>query len=117
MDFLMKERRNHPRARASLSVLFSKDIYPKLTVATILNLGFGGVQIKSLYSLNKGDRLDLTLGLPTKAVKCQGRVMYALKSKEGSVKAGIRFDLLPVSDRLYLGQYLSYLRGPHLPSA
>jgi hypothetical protein len=113
----MKERRNHPRVHASLSVLYSKDVYPKLTLATILNLGFGGVQIESLYGLNRGDRLDLTLGLATKAIKCQGRVMYALKSKEGRVKAGIRFDLLPVSDRLYLRQYMSYLSGHHLPSA
>ena len=102
----MKERRAFPRVKISRSVLYSKDIYPRLTVDTTLNLSMGESKIESYHSLTKGDGLDLTIGIDPEAIKCRGKVIYVLQPETGKTQAGIQLQELSEHDKHHLRQYL-----------
>jgi hypothetical protein len=102
------ERRIHPRIEVSHAALYSKDIYPKLTLASILDLSMGGTKIESLYSMRRGERLEITIGIQSRAIRCRGKVVHVSLPENGKVKAGIEFEELPDHHRLYLRQYISY---------
>ena len=103
------ERRNHPRIELDSTVLYSKDISPKLTIASVLNLSMGGTRIETLYPLNEDEGLELSIAVGERAMKCRGWVKYALRQEDGTVGAGVEFEPLSKSDRVYLRQYLSHL--------
>ena len=105
----MLERRTHPRVEVSGSVLYSKDIYPRLTIASVLDLSMGGTKIESLYSLTKDEGLEITISVPPQGIKCRGKVVYVPLPQNGKVKAGIEFEGLSEYDRVLLRQYLSFL--------
>jgi len=105
----MRERRSYPRIRVSGSVLYSKDVYPRLTLGSTLDLSVGGTKIESLYGLRGGDRLNLTIGIDPQAIKCRGKVMHAFERENGKIEAGIQFEELSEYDRLYLKQYLTHV--------
>ena len=90
-------------------MLYRKSIYPKLTIASILDLSLGGTQIESLYSLKKGEELEMSIVLGPRAMKCRGRVRYALRQEDGSSRAGVQFEPLSDHEKVYLKQYLAYL--------
>ena len=103
------EKRDHPRVELGSTVLYSKSIYPKPTIASILDLSLGGAQIESLYSLRKGEDLEMSIVLDQRTMKCRGRVKYAVKQENGSSRAGVQFERLSDHEKLYLRQYLAYL--------
>jgi len=105
----MTERRSYPRIWVARSVLYTKEAYPRLTLASTLNLSMGGTKIESLYGLAKGDKLDITLGIESRAIKCRGRVIYVVERENRKIRAGIEFEELSAHDKLYLSQYLSHL--------
>ena len=105
----MTERRSYPRIKVSGSVLYTKDVYPRLTVGSTLDLSLGGARIQSLYGLAKADKLDITLGIESRAMKCRGRVIYVIERQGERIQAGVRFEELSTDDKLYLSQYLSHL--------
>jgi hypothetical protein len=102
------ERRVHPRVELAGTALYRKDIYPKLTLASILDLSLGGTKIETLYSLTKDDGLEITIGIQSRAIRCRGKVIHVSLPENGKVKAGIQFEELPDHHRLYLRQYISY---------
>jgi len=103
------EKRIHPRIEVSHAALYSKDIYPRQTIASILDLSMGGTKIETFYGMRRGDRLEITIGTRPEAIKCRGKVIHVSLPENGKVKAGIEFEELSAHDKLYLGQYLSYL--------
>jgi hypothetical protein len=105
----MLEKRIHPRIEVSSTVLYSKDIYPRLTIASILDLSMGGTKIETLYGLNKGEELEITIGIQSGSIKCRGKVVHVSLPQKGRVKAGIQFEELSPHDKLLLRQHLSYL--------
>jgi hypothetical protein len=104
------EKRIHPRIELSHTVLYSKDVYPRQTIASILDLSMGGTKIETLFGMRRGDRLEITIGIGQQSIKCRGNVIHVSLPENGKVKAGIEFDELSTHDKIYLGQYLSYLR-------
>jgi len=103
------EKRIHPRIEVSHTALYSEDIYPRLTIASILDLSMGGTKIETLYGLNKGEQLEITIGIQSGSIKCRGKVIHVSLPENGKVKAGIQFGELSERDRLFLRQYLSHL--------
>jgi hypothetical protein len=103
------ERRTHPRIGIFGTGLYSKDVYPRLIIASIFDLSVGGTKIESLYSLNKGEGLELSIAMGQKAMRFRGQVRYVLRQEGGKLRAGVEFDKLPDSDRLYLREYIAYL--------
>ena len=108
----MTEKRACPRIESFHPVLYRKDLYPKETPASTMNLSTDGVKIKSLYSLTKGERLDITISFAddSRVIKCRGKVKYVLGPENGKVTAGIQFEGLSEHDRLFLWQFLYYLK-------
>ena len=108
----MTEKRARPRIQSSHPVLYRKDLYPKETLASTVNLSTDGVKIKSLYSLAKGDSLDITISFAadSRFIRCRGKVKYVLGPVEGKTVAGIQFEELSEADKLYLWQSLYYLK-------
>ncbi len=102
------EKRSYPRINVSHSVLYSKDIYPKQTIASTVNLSMGGTQIESFYSLNKDEALQIAIHIDLRIIKCRGKVIHVLRLENDKVRAGIRFEALPEDEKFYLRQYLSH---------
>lgn len=105
------ERRVHPRIELASTVLYSKDILPRLIIASILNLSLRGAKIESLYNLNKGEWLEISIPMGQRTLKFRGEVRYALRPENAKVRAGVEFDELSDYDTLDLSQYLSDLMG------
>jgi len=104
------EKRRGVRVQVSGTVLYRKHIYPRLTIASFLDLSMEGTRIESLYPLNVHEKIELSIAMGEKAMKCRGRVRYVLREEEdGKVRAGVEFEPLSESDRVYLRQYLSYV--------
>ncbi len=108
----MTERRAHPRIQSSRPVLYQKDLYPKETLAYTVNISTDGVKIRSLYSLAKGESLDIAVSFAadSRVIRCRGRVKYVLGPVNGRIVAGIQFEELSERDKLYLWQSLYYLK-------
>jgi hypothetical protein len=109
---VMTEKRACPRIKSFHPVLYRKDVYPKETLASTMNLSTDGVKIKSLYSLTKGESLDVAISFAadSRVIKCRGKVKYVLGPENGKVTAGIQFEELSEHDRLFLWQFLYYLK-------
>jgi len=111
------ERRNHPRVEVSHPVIYLPDVYPRPRIAKTVDISMGGAKIESPYNLTQDEGLKVTICTDSEVIKCHGKVMYVTRSGEGKIFAGIEFEGLSKGDRIYLGQYLSYVmerqsRGP-----
>ena len=99
-------------------VLYRTDVYPRPKVASTLDLSMGGTRIETPYRLIKGERLEISIAIDPQVIKCRGKVVHIQWSDGERLKAGIRFKELSSHDRLFLGQYISYVmekqeRVPH----
>jgi c-di-GMP-binding flagellar brake protein YcgR len=102
----MKERRRHPRFNASYAALFFTDTYTKPKVATLFDLGLGGIRIQTPYSLCSGESLEISFAIHPQIIRCRGRVVHVLWRSIEDVMAGIRFEVLSEQDRLYLEKHI-----------
>ncbi len=102
----MKEKRNYPRIKASCSMVYSKDIYPKSTVASTVNLSEGGAKIQTLYSLDKDETLEISIAIAGQVIKSRGKVIHVVEREDGKIEAGIQFQELSEMDKFHLRQYL-----------
>ena len=103
------ERRAHPRVEVSKSVLYVSDIYPRPKVASTVDLSLGGTRIKTLYSLNSGEGIEISIAIHPEVIKCRGKVVYAQQVADNRLEAGVRFEEMSRQDRLYLGGYISHV--------
>ena len=106
---MTKERRNHPRVRASHPVCFFTNSYPRSRLTKIVDLSMGGTAIETPYSLITGQVIELSIAIQPKVIKCTGQVVHILWSGGERPKAGIRFEKLSKHDRYYLGEYIARL--------
>ena len=103
------ERRSYPRVELSHPVIYYADIYSRPKIAKTVDISMGGTKIETLYSLAKDEGLQITICTDSQVIKCRGKVVYVTGPRNGKMKAGIEFEELSKGDRIYLGQYLSYV--------
>ena len=103
------ERRSSPRVEVSHPVIYLPDVYPRPRIAKTVDISMGGTKIESPHSLTKDEGLKITICTDSEVIKCRGKVVYVTVAGDGRVRAGIEFKELWKGDRIYLGQYLSYV--------
>lgn len=103
------ERRNYPRVKVSHPVIYLPDVYPRPKIAKTVDMSMGGTKIETLYSLAENEGLEITICTDSEVIKCRGKVVHIMGPENGKMKAGIEFEELSKGDRIYLGQYLSYV--------
>jgi len=96
----LQERRETPRIR------FQKTFVHDGLFATILNIGVGGVQIKTKTSLSVGEVLKLAFSLEDGIARFGGIVVYAQSLSNGNLLAGVRFSDLSPRDAGPLNRFL-----------
>jgi c-di-GMP-binding flagellar brake protein YcgR len=103
------ERRSCPRVGVTHPVIYHPDVYPRPRIAKTVDISMGGTKIESPYRLNQDEDVKVTICTDSEVIKCRGKVVYVAGTEDGRVQAGIQFRELSKGDRIYLGQYLSYV--------
>jgi len=103
------ERRSYPRVEVSHPVIYHLDVYPRPRIAKTVDISMGGTKIESPYNLSQDEGVKVTICTDSEVIKCRGKVVYVTETEDGRVRAGIEFRELSKGDRIYLGQYLSYV--------
>ena len=103
------EKRSYPRIEISHPVIYFPDVHPRPKIAKTLDLSMGGTKIESRYGLVKDEGLKITICTDSEVLKCRGKVVHVTGMEDGRMEAGIEFEELSKGDRIYLGQYLSYM--------
>lgn len=100
-------RRSHLRYPASKVISYSHRGKRFLTLT--LNLGLGGMKIKTHYHLSSGELLDFTLVLGDASIELKGRTIYSQAFPRKQRVSGIEFMNLSAKDRNILRDYLIIL--------
>ena len=103
------ERRNFPRVKVTRPVLYLPDMYPSPKAASTLDLSMGGTRIETPHLLVEGERLEISIVIRSKVIKCRGHVVYTELPPGAGRKAGIQFEEISEEDSLYLGEYISFV--------
>jgi len=112
---LALRRRIHPRYPVHEIVTYHHNDTSVLTLA--LDLGLGGMKIKTLHPLPKDESLNFKLVLGAGAIWLKGSVVYSQLTPDSDVVSGIRFMKVSKADRISLENYLANLEeyGHGLP--
>jgi len=105
----MAEKRSDPRVKVSYPVLYSSHVYPRPKVGSTIDLSRGGARIETPFSLIPGETIEISIALNSQVIKCRGRVVSIFSLDGGRPAAGVQFEQISRHDRLYLGEYISYL--------
>lgn len=105
----MIERRSHPRVEVSHPVLYLNVIFPRPKVGSTVDLSIGGTRIETPYSLITNEILDISIAINPHVIKCRGEVVHVLDLIGERLQAGVRFEEMSKQDKLYLGEYISYV--------
>lgn len=97
-----EDRRESPRIR------IRKNIVHDSLNATIHNISWGGVQIKTEASLSVGSMLNIDVPLEGDETKLGGVVVYVQSLPEGGALAGIRFSEISREDSRLLNLFLDH---------
>ena len=117
---LLPLRRSH--ARYSLKKIVSYCYEEKRFLTFTLNLGLGGMKIKTHYNLPEGEISDFTLVLGDTSIGLKGRTVYSHALPGKQIVSGIEFMDLSERDRNTLRDHLATLgqlpkkRGMRSPS-
>ena len=102
------EKRNYPRVEVTHPVLYFPDILPRPKVASTLDLSMGGTKIETPYLLIEGERLEISIAIRKKVIKCRGHVVHThWPVVRDRLKAGVQFEEISKEDGLYLSEYIS----------
>lgn len=101
---LLPLRRSHLRYPANKVISYSHRDKRLLTVT--LNLGLGGMKIKTHYHLSPGELLDFTLVLGDASIGLKGRTVYSHALPNKQKASGIEFIDLSEQDWRMLRDYL-----------
>ena len=108
-DGAMTERRTHPRVGASHPVLYVSETYRRPRVGSTIDLSTGGTRIETPYTLAESERLEISIAIHPKVIRCRGHVVHVISLDGENLKAGIRFEDPATEHWLYLKQYISYV--------
>lgn len=97
-----EDRRTSPRIR------IRKNIVHDSLKATIHNISWGGVQIKTEASLSVGSMLNIDVPLEDDETKLGGVVVYVQSLPEGGSLAGIKFSEISHEDSRLLNLFLDH---------
>ncbi len=100
---------NHPRVKVIHPVLYSSDIFPSLRTASTLELSLEGIKIETPYTLEKGEGLEIYIGIHSKVIKCRGCVADTEWRDGEKLKARVEFEEISKEDGLYLAEYISHI--------
>jgi hypothetical protein len=103
----MRERRRHIRIQTLGPVLYSESIRPKPKIGSAIDLGLGGVAIETRHPLVKGELLEISIALGSRAVHGSGKVVYVERRRGKRFRAGVRFHEITDEDRRFLDKYIS----------
>ncbi len=81
-----KERRKSPRVRLHKAFMYNG------FQATIINIGRGGLQIKTRTPLSVGQVVTVAFPLSGRIINTEGKVVHTRLSSDGSLVAGLPFD-------------------------
>jgi hypothetical protein len=106
MPFL-SERRIHPRYAVQKIVSYRYKHKKYLTLT--LNVGLGGIQIKTHCGLPEGEHLDLEFVLGSTSIRLKGRTVYSESLPGGQRVSGVQFTGMSYQGHSMLRGYLSIL--------
>jgi c-di-GMP-binding flagellar brake protein YcgR len=102
----MRERRTHPRVKTSRPAVYLPDVYPRPKVCSTVDLSLGGTRLETPYSLEPGERLQISIAIGPRVVKCRGKVVHVLRGADQRSMVGVRFEDLSKQHRGYLREYI-----------
>jgi hypothetical protein len=102
------ERRAHRRYQGHKIVSYTHGQKQLLTLA--VDLGMGGMKIKTDYKLPKNERLKFTMVLGKDSITSEGRVIYSKTRPGGQRVSGIQFLGLSRGDCALLRAYLTTVK-------
>ena len=112
--FLLPLRRIH--LRHSIQRIAAYSYMEKDFLTLTLDLGLGGMKIKTQDPLPAGERLDVKLALGDISVGLKGRTIYSHSLPDNQMVAGIHFLELSEQDMTLLHDFLETLeRWPKKP--
>ena len=112
--FLLPLRRIH--LRHSIQRIAAYSYMEKDFLTLTLDLGLGGMKIKTQDPLPAGERLDVKLALGDISVGLKGRTIYSHSLLDNQMVAGIHFLELSEQDMTLLHDFLETLeRWPKKP--
>ena len=106
---LLPLRRSHPRHSVQKIVSYQHEDRSVLTLT--LDLGLGGMKIKTQDPLPRGQCLDFKLVLGAGSISPVGRIAYSRVLPNQQVVSGIHVIELSKEDHALLGNYLATLEG------
>jgi len=102
MDQSVEDRRRAPRIK------IRKSIVGDSLEATIQNISWGGVQIRTEASLSVGNILKVPLSVEKDEAKFSGAVVYVQSLTDGGSLVGIRFSEISGEDSKLLKRFLEH---------
>ncbi len=101
-DISYEDRRKAPRIRVRKTVMYDS------LEATLHNISWGGVQIKTDASLSVGSRLSIAVPLEGEDARLGGVVVYVQPLPEGGSLAGIKFSEISKEESRLLNLFLDH---------
>lgn len=71
-----------------------------------MNISSGGVKLKSSFSVESGELLEITMALGPKMVTFKGKVIYATPSDDQGFEFGISIEEIENQDRIALARFV-----------
>lgn len=101
-----KQRRRHPRTKAAVEVELELEKHATPLRAKTANLSLGGCYVETMFTLEIGTKLKLTLRINSAKVSTEGIVV----TRDFQVGNGIQFTGMGAEDSLRLKNFLAAVR-------
>jgi len=98
------ERRSYPRYQ--LHKIVSYTLRGKELLTVTMDLGMGGMKIKTHHALPKNERLKFKMVLGNNSIFLEGRVVYSESFSDEQSVSGIQFIELSTENSALLQKYL-----------
>jgi hypothetical protein len=98
----MIERGTDLRISVSHPVLYRSHGYAEPQVCSSIDLSAGGSRLDRPYSLRIGDGVEISIAIPSRAIRCRGRVSFVSCLSDGGLVAAVQFQNLLKRDKHHL---------------
>ena len=110
---MKRERRHFPRAAQSFETRYRSagELITSWNRATVINLGAGGMRIRSADMMQRGTVLDVELTLPSQqqAIRLRGRVIWNRMEAAGVMEYGIEFMDMTATQQVQLDELVRFM--------